>query len=263
MIAVSIVSLLFIFCDVAEGGFVRTSGNSNNKRASAHLDKLFADQREDVSVASDPITLVRSYSMGQHRDVVHEHYRGNFSLAPTHLTYDPKKLSDVSAGEVNTSFEYPPLSFAELFHAVKDKKSEEMGAKDEVEDETWRVGSKEETMTEEEAMGWASKACFYVGDPASRQGKSEGEANEYPDLADVCNPDIVGASNAKRCCVCPHMVKAVRPGMNGMFTGQSSAREKCSEMGKGWLHEGGLCMKSGTMIKAITSLGLGKGCIDR
>jgi hypothetical protein len=228
---VSFVSMIVFYSGVAEAGFVRRTGDSSNGRASAHTDEPM--EREVVSVTSD---LVRSYHVGQDRDVVREHYLGDFS-APTHMIYDPVKLSKVSVGPVNQSFEQS-LSFAELVNALVNK-SDEMGAKDEVNSSLDEADSREGNMTEAEARGWVSKACFYVGESASRS-KGEDE-KDYPDLSDVCNPELIGASDAKRCCVCPHMIKAVRPGKNSMFTSGGSARNKCADMGKSWIHEGGLC----------------------
>jgi hypothetical protein len=241
---------VLLFC-VADGGLVRRIRNSSDVTTSAN---------EDVSVTSDPVSFVRYYHVGQHRDVVREHYLGNFS-APTHMIYDPVKLSNLAVESVHESFALP-ASFAQLLNTsdADSKKSDDMEDDDEEPVALDEVRGSLDT-TDEEVRGWISKACFYVGDSASRTPGDDPKT--YPDLSDVCNADVIEGKN-NRCCVCPHMIKAIRPGMNTAATKSEAAREKCTErLGKGWLHEGGLCLKSGTVLKAMTSLGMGKGCIDR
>jgi hypothetical protein len=233
-------------------------------------------RQDNVSVSSDHVTLVKSYHVGQHRDLLREHYRDNFSTAPTHMIYEPARLANLLGNDhlslvelSNTSGEsslkelvsqeasrLASLMASEMASELSSKLASKLTSELEFKKST--TADLDDLVTGEDnaTHGWISKACFFVGDSASRSPQDD--EMSYPDLSDVCNSDIVG--NNLRCCVCPNQIKAVRSGKNTLFTKGEKAREKCAELGKGWLHEGGLCLKSLTLMKTVTSLGMGKGC---
>jgi hypothetical protein len=249
-------------------------GNKTERVANASSHHF---RQENVSVSSDHVTLVKSYHVGQHRDLLREHYRDNFSTAPTHMIYEPARLANLLGNDHQSLVELSNTSDesslkGELVSQLASRLASQMASEfaselssqlvskltSELELKKSTTADLDDLVTGEDnaTHGWISKACFFVGDSASRSPQDD--PMSYPDLSDVCKSEVIGKNS--RCCVCPNQIKAVRSGKNTLFTKGQKAREQCAELGKGWLHEGGLCLKSLTMMKTFTSLGSGKGC---
>lgn len=250
-------------------------GNKTERVANASSHHF---RQENVSVSSDHVTLVKSYHVGQHRDLLREHYRDNFSTTPTHMIYEPARLANLLGNDhlslvelSNTSGEsslkelvsqeasrLASLMASEMASELSSQLASKLTSELEFKKST--AADLEDLATGEAnaTHGWISKACFFVGDSASRSPQDDPKS--YPDVSDVCNSEVNDKNS--RCCVCPSQIKAVKSGKNTVFTSYKEAREGCAELGKGWIHEGGLCWKSLIFLKALTHP-LGKGCIDR